>query len=743
MESIKISVAALPGDIFGGISAAFVTLPKSMAFGALIFAPLGPDFIPLGILAGLIAQICSNIIRAFIGSVDIMNNGPFSLTSLMLVSALEFILLRLQVHTGQPADSATAIVLLFIVVFLAGIVQILFGILKIGDLAKYIPYPVLSGLFNGAAILIFITQIPTMLGLTKAFNTYDAPTLLLSIQPLTLGVGLITSYTVWLAYRWRHKIPPAFVGILVGTASYYLLSYLGYHNALGPVIGALPTTLPTPLFIRLTTDNASFELLLLVVVDLLPIILSIAIVASLRSLLVGVASEHLTNQRYNSSKELIGQGFSNVVSAFFCGITSAGSWSSTITNFQHGGRSRFSGLVSGLCTVVLLFSLAPLVAGLPKVVLAGILAMIALSSFDRWSWELLLNSWGQRHVIGRYWLINLAIVVLVVCTMLIFDIFYAIAIGVMVSLFLFVVRMGNKVVRRTYSIDHVRANVQRPQKEITILQQYGHCAYVFELEGWLFFGTADKVALLIDNLVKGQVEYIILDLKGITEIDVTGARIIKQIIDRCNRLKKWCIIGSPSTEIDSHLCLESNISKNEGNELSFAATTEDAIAWAEERILDKYLQVDRYKNEIALPDVDVLSELTVAEIAILKAKMTRSVYANGDYVFRQDDTDDDLFFIVKGRAMVVINLPGNSIKRISTLCPGTVFGEMAILDYKSRSASVIADGNLVCYRMSRVILRQIGDDHPSIGYKILTGIGKELSMRLRVVIDMLSQVQIS
>ncbi|MGE5707345.1 MAG: SulP family inorganic anion transporter, partial [Bacteroidota bacterium] len=136
----------LRGDLAGGVTASFLSLPQSMAYGLLVFAPLGPDYLPLGLVAGLIALCFSNFGSAWFGRIPIMSNSPFSMTSVMLASALTILLHQ----SGQ--NRPFSLVMLMFVCFLVGLLQLLMGFLKLGNLAKYIPYPVIAGLINGTAI---------------------------------------------------------------------------------------------------------------------------------------------------------------------------------------------------------------------------------------------------------------------------------------------------------------------------------------------------------------------------------------------------------------------------------------------------------------------------------------------------------------------------------------------------------------------------------------------------------------
>ena len=147
------------GDLAGGITAALIPLPKAMALGALVLSPLGPEYISTGIAAGLISLVTANITTAILGDMPIMNNSPFSLSSFMLLAALGNIVAAAGGHVDGQAQAFTMVAFLCLTVLMSGGFQCVFGLLRLGDLAKYIPYPVLAGLLNGSAFLIILSQV--------------------------------------------------------------------------------------------------------------------------------------------------------------------------------------------------------------------------------------------------------------------------------------------------------------------------------------------------------------------------------------------------------------------------------------------------------------------------------------------------------------------------------------------------------------------------------------------------------
>ena len=162
----------LRGDILGGITATLVGLPGSMAYGIIVFAPLGTDYVAIGAAAGLIGLVFANLGAGLAGSNPVLITTPDPVSSLMLAAALSIVLDTI-VAIETPDAATLATILLFFIVFASGFCQVVLGLLKLGNLAKYIPYPVTAGILNGVAILMFVDQVRPLLGLSSGNSFTD------------------------------------------------------------------------------------------------------------------------------------------------------------------------------------------------------------------------------------------------------------------------------------------------------------------------------------------------------------------------------------------------------------------------------------------------------------------------------------------------------------------------------------------------------------------------------------------
>ena len=713
----------LAGDSAGGTTATILALPEAMAYGTIVFAPLGPDYVPVGVVAGLMALCFSNLGAAGCGGVRIMNNGPYSLTSLMLASAMTIIASKV-----SDGNAAIVIGLLLMIVFLSGLFQVVFGVLKVGEMVKYIPYPVTSGLLNGTAILIFLGQIRPMLGLARDNMLTDFN----SMQPLTFVVGLVTIAAIFLGPKLTKKIPPPFLGIAAGTLIYYILELSGFKDSLGAKIGAIPFAIPTPRYAIDFSRLFFSEHFLMIVKELTPLALSIAVVASLQSLIASVSADNILRERSNTNRELIGQGVGNIASSLFGGILCAGSQSRAMANYSYGGRTANSRIAAGVFALAVLLFISPLVAKLPKVVLAGTLVVLALRGFDAWSFNL-VNSLFSRQARIKQVLSDLSVVVIVAAILAVIGVFEAVGAGIFISVLFFVLRMGKDVIRRQYDATRIRSNVQRPYEEITYLEEYGDRIRVFELEGALFFGTADRLAMAIDEAIETKVDYIVVDLLHVSDIDSTGANIISRIGDRCRDKSKHLLLSSIGlTRSSDALVTELSICEGVDDE-SYFNTIDDALGWAEDRLLDERFGKDRYDKEIPLDKVDLLKEFSEAELDVFTLYLGKSVHDPGKVIFKQGVPGDRVFFLVQGKVQIIVDLPeGQGKQKIATLCPGTIFGEMSIVDRGPRSANVVAETRATCYHLRYSETLRLNKEQPELNHKLMIGFAREISKRVRI-----------
>ncbi len=478
---LKMDVSNLRGDITGGITAGIVALPLALALG--VASELGP-------MAGLYGAIAVGFFAALFGGTPSQISGP---TGPMVV-----------VIAGLFSSLSGNIELVFTAIFLAGLFQVLFGVLGIGQYIRLVPYPVISGFMTGIGVIIIILQVGRLLGHETPAGTISAlfyiPTALADINVAALGIGLAT---LLIAYCWPSRfgkyIPGALAALIMGTVISLALNGL-------PRLGQIPTGLPS---LQLPSFNS--ETLLLVT----EAALILAVLGAIDSLLTSLVADNMTRTRHNSSRELIGQGIGNTFAGLIGGVAGAGATMRTVVNVRCGGRGRISGMVHALLLLAIVLGMSPLAAQIPHAVLAGILVKVGLDIID----------WGylsKAHK-GPRW--DLALMVLVLGLTVFVDLISAVGIGVVLASLAFVKQVAKLQID---AIKNLPEHLDNP-KEQQLLQASQGRIRVFDLGGPLSFGAAADISHHVREYMGEGTTALILDFERVPFVDVSAARAVETI----------------------------------------------------------------------------------------------------------------------------------------------------------------------------------------------------------------------
>lgn len=713
-----------------------------MGYGLLALQPLGDGYVSYGVVAGLFSAIVVLLAAALLGGSPGLMYTPRSVVTLVMASVVLEGVVRGPAAVVAHGDVPRTLTLVFFVVLAAGLFQAMFGVLRLGTFIRYIPSPVMAGFQNAAAILIILSQVDTLLGFRRHVPLADLPTNLSGVQPLTLAVGLLTALAMWFGPRLTKRIPPVILGLLVGSAAYYLISAVGYRALLGPVVGIIPEAVPLPRygarFGALLADRHAWPVLLTLGVGAL----GLAIVSSLDVLLCVKVMDGVTAERSKGSRELVRIGVANIAAAGFGGIPSGVNLGASFANHRAGGRTRLAAVVAAAVVLLAVLLLGPAIALLPRVVIAGMLLVVGLQLFDPWSLghlaRMIAGGFAHWRVMG----LDLLVVFLVAATILVFDPVVGVGMGVALAVIFFLVRMSRSVVRRTYHGDAARSRKARDPRLMELLAAHGRQIVVFELEGPVFFGTAEGLATRAEAAARAGAVYVLLDLRRVNDFDSTGARILMQISDRLKPQGGRLLLSHPHDNyLVSSILRDLGVASALGPDALFA-DTDAALEWAEERLLREHGAGEALTDEVAVGRLSVLDGLTDAECAIVQALLARRAYGKGEVVIKEGSTDRDLFLMSRGTASVKVELPGQGRqRRLASFAAGSVFGELALLDQQPRSATVTADEDAVCYVLSDAAFKALVRNHPSIAITLLTNLGRELSGRLRRANATISQLE--
>ncbi|MEZ5891644.1 MAG: SulP family inorganic anion transporter [Parvularculaceae bacterium] len=470
------------GDVFGGLTAGVVALPLALAFGEASGA--GP-------IAGLWGAIFVGFFAAMFGGTGAQVSGP---TGPMVV-----------VFAGVYASLSDNPALVFAAVVLAGVLQILFGVFRLGQYIRLVPYPVISGFMSGIGCIIIALQVSRLFGhepdgggtipaLTAIPGAVMDPNFAaLAIGALTLGVIF-----AW-PKAWAKFVPGALAALIIGT-----LVSLAVKGA--PILGDIPTGLPS--FVMPVFSQDSF----LIVLEAAFIL---AVLGAIDSLLTSLVADNMTRTRHNSDKELIGQGIGNAVAGLFGAIPGAGATMRTVVNIRTGGQTKISGMLHALVLLAVVVSLSPLAAQIPHAVLAGILIKVGYDIID-FAYQKRAHKGPRR---------DLALMAMVLGLTVFVDLITAVAVGVVLAALAFVKKMADDQL----AVFRAGDPILETEEERELLARAKKRVILFDFGGPLSFGAAADLGHQVRERVKEHAAAIVLDFSRVPFLDVSAARAVETI----------------------------------------------------------------------------------------------------------------------------------------------------------------------------------------------------------------------
>lgn len=726
------------GDISGAISAAILQLPSAITFGIVAFAPLGVGFASQAVMYGIYGAIFCGFFASLFGSSRFGITGPSASLSLITASFIASIAVHHPHALPQAIDQRTVALvgLAAACVFFGGAIQALFGTLRLGSMIKYIPYPIVSGFMSGISINLILGQLKPLMGMDRKASLLDVFTNpAMSVQPKTCMVGLFTLLVLFNSGRLTKKVPAALLGLVCGTAFQYGLIFFTGPSGLGPVVGAIQGGFPRPdTFLKLFNLAGGLNPSALLP-DILATGLVLALFGSCLTLLTSVALDNLTGTRQDSDRELIGQGIGNMVSAVFGGVAGSSAIPRSLANFEAGGRSRLSGMICGLLLLAVAVTLGPLVGKLPIVVFAAIAVMTGVKIFDRWHAGLfgklvhVFRKHGRISLLRENQnLVDFVTATIVAGVIIVGNLVFAVGLGLAMASVFFIVKMGASVILCKRYGDRLHSRRVRTAKEAQFLEREGKLIVLFELQGALFFGSAEKLAKEIElSLLESR--YCILDMTHVVEIDTTGANIIFQITRTAGNRGQHVLISHMGENPSLKKFLRIMDSTGDFNH-NLYPDSDTAMEWAENHLLAEYFFAPGLRH-IALHEMDIVEGFNTSELDRFQKGMLHETYAKGELIVSKGAENRDLYLLINGSISLKTPLPdGNRMVRLVSFGPGGVFGTIGLLEEQPLSASVFADDDCMLYKLTYREFLTLRGEMPDLAIKLLTNIGKILSRNM-------------
>jgi len=483
-------------DVLAGITVAFVALPLALGFGVTA---------GVGATAGIVTAIVAGVVASFFGGSNFQVTGP--------TGAMTAVLLPIVAHHGPGALPILGIG--------AGLVLLVLAFAGVGSYVRFIPWPVVTGFTNGIAAIIFLQQLPNVLGVKAphgesivliAYQTAREFVAAPQILPILLALITIVAMLAWGRVPALSFIPASMAALVLVTLVSLMPAFLDVAR-----IGEIPRSLPMPKLPDLALAGAWVELSRAAV--------AVAVLAALESLLCAVVADGMTvGEKHDPDRELFGQGLGNIASGLFGGLPSTAALARTAVNVRSGARTRLAGIVHGLTLLVVILFLAPLASQIPLAVLGGILMVVAVRMVEREAASLIMRSTKS----------DAFVLLLTMTVTILFDLILAIEVGLVAAAILFIVRMSNM-----FTVDPIKLAGDGPHRdsdedveaEQRLLEKH---VIAYRVDGPVFFGAAER---FIDQLVKVDkgIKVVVLRLKRVPVMDATGVTALRAIHDRLSR----------------------------------------------------------------------------------------------------------------------------------------------------------------------------------------------------------------
>ena len=711
------------GDFWGGLAAMLVALPSAIAFGVTIYSALGDTNAALGALAGILGATAIGMIAPAFGGTNRLISAPCAPAAAVLSAfAIDAI------HSGSSVD--TTLLLLTLLGLITGLLQILFGVLRLGRLIAYMPYTVVSGYLSGVGLIIIASQVPKFLGVPKGMHFWES--LAASDQWRWQGmvVGAVTIGVMLGAPKLIKAVPAAILGLTAGVLAYFGLAAMdpalmrldGNSLVVGSLGGGGGGFLDGLTGRWAAVADVKFEQLQRLAIPSL----TLAVLLSIDTLKTCVVLDALTRSRHDSNRELIGQGLGNLASGALGGIPGAGTMGATLVNISGGASSRFSGMVEGVLALVAFLLLANLISWVPIAALAGILIVIGVRMIDRTSLHFLRS---------RSTILDFVVIAAVIGTALTVSLIAASGVGILLAVVLFIrEQIGGSIIRRRLLGNQVFSKRVRTHDEMEILTAHGDRVAIIELQGSLFFGTANQLYLNIEPELKTR-DFVILDMRRIQTVDVTAAHLLEQIKDMLAERKGFLIFSQIPQNLPSGRDMEQYFAQvglgGAESSVKIFPTQDDALEWVEDRIIADEALIQDEETLLGLHELELFSGRKQETLAALELCMEKRSVKSGELIFARGGSSDELFLIRRGAVRILLPLNDRQFHHLGTFGRGAFFGEMAFLDGEVRSADAVAFTDTELFVLSRSAFDKIADEHRKVALKLMEGLASVLASRLR------------
>nr|WP_277881534.1 SulP family inorganic anion transporter [Leptolyngbya sp. FACHB-17] len=720
----NLGTSPIVSNSIAGAIMGLLTVTSAVSFGALIFSGDLAPFMPFGI--GLL--LFSSVIISTV--VTALSSYPAIVATIAEVTVPIFSLIAKQIVAAMPDAPIEQKLMTVVATFavnslITGIIFLGLGWFRLGSFVRYIPYPVVGGFLAGIGALLFVAAFQSVSGLDLqpfSLAAFFQVNVLLQWLPAALFAAAM--------FVLPQRINSSFVypGIILGSIAlfYAALALTGTSIAdasqRGWILGSVPAGGLYHFASLAAVQQANWS----VIAQQIPTLAALWLISAIALLLHSNGVELIASRDLDLNQELKASGVAFLVAGIGGGVGGFASAGENALSYQVGARGRLVGwIIAALCLAMMLGG-APLLSLFPKFILIGMPLLITVEFFNEWLYE----AWF------KFARADYAIIVLIVIVTTTIGFLQAIAVGLGTAIVLFVINYSRlTVVRRISTGTYHHSNVLRTSEELEILEEQGEQAYIVELQGLIFFGTANKLLNQVRDRINNHelppVHYVILDFRLVSGLDASAVLSFAKLKQVAHQKQVHLIY--------THLSSAAHQRLEQGDCLDHEAChlfddLDRGLEWYEQQILQQYQSLT--EEEFQSPDAALAACLKAdfpdpRQVDRLMKCLEVCQVAEGEYLFHQGDPFDGLYFVASGQVSVVLKLSNGQNKRIRTYTIGNTIGEMGLYRRTVRMASVVADKPSTLYFLSTESFEQLENTDPMLAASIHRFIVGLLAERLQ------------
>lgn len=694
----------LLSGLTSGLVVGVIEVMIAISFAALIFAGQLSSFTPSGIGLALVGAIITGIVIAILttlpGTVSGIQDAPAAILAVTSASIV----------TSMPTGATdletfiTVVAVIVLTTILCGFFLLGLGYFNLGGLVRFLPYPVVGGFLAGTGWLLVTGSINMMTGINPTLSglsvLFQREILLLWLPGLAVAIILL-----FILNRFNHYL--LLPGLVIGAIILFFLGLWvsGYSVAEVSDMGWLLGPFPEANLLQSLSYSAVEHINWTLVVSHAGSIAIVLVLSAISLLLNASGLELEAKQDMDLNHELRTAGVSNLIAGIFGGLIGFHQLSLSVMNQKLGAQTRLTGLfAAGVCIAALLAG-TTLIAFLPKFVLGGLLLFLGLAFLYEWVFE----TWFKLPKTD-YFVIILILVVIATAGFI-----EGVAVGIIAAVILFAINYSQvDVIKHSLTAESYQSTIARPKLHKRLLHRYGKQVLILELQGYIFFGTANQLLEQIREHITSYADtrlcYLVLDFAQVTGIDSSVVINFRKMVQLLLENDANIVLTGLSEDIQSFL-MKSNVLGGDQDSFIVLADLDHGVEWCEDALLEStgVLRKNTHKSF-----QDQLMAL-VGDSEIIKRIMNYLElfeFPEDFQLIRQGDSPGSVYFLEEGMVTVQLEEPGEEPVRLNTLNSENLVGELGFYLGSKRNASVVSETPVKVYRLTSDAITTMESDDP-------------------------------